>query len=136
MLPRTLRVTRAKNVGKTTRSKDRSQRHGVHSKATKTMGTYVPKISSKTQSLSGRAGKLLGRAKAAQFRNAVDEPVIPKRQVNEAIQATERVAFEGYRASSKQGRGTMKLAGSGKKQGDRSSRRGADFKRSGGQKRT
>jgi len=70
--------------------------------------------------MTGRAGKLLGRAGAAQVRGHSGHGKTP-----------EAVVFEGYRASSKQGKGTLKLGGSGKKQGKprtRSSKRGAAFK--------
>ncbi len=83
--------------------------------------------------MTGRAEKLLGRAGAAQVRGHSGhgkKPIgVPK--------TPEAVVFEGYRASSKQGKGTLKLGGSGKKQGKprtRSSKRGATFKASGRKK--
>ena len=92
---------------------------------------YQPKAGSKIQTLSGRAGKLLGRAGAAHLR-------VDRGQGNKAVgvrKSPETVVFEGHRASSKQGKGTLKLGGTGKKkQGkpqNRSSKRGAAFKAKG-----
>ncbi len=136
MLPRILRVTRAKNIRKIASSKDQGKRHVTTNKVTKPTGTFTPKISSEAQSLSGRASKLLGRAGAAQLRGA-DRTEVQKGKVGGTAKPQESIVFEGYRASSKQGKGTMKLGSSGKKQGKprtRSSRRGAEFKRSGGKK--
>ena len=85
------------------------------------------------QSLTGRAGKLLGRAGAAQFRNSQEQGHKSLR----VRKSPEAIVFEGYRASSKQGKGILKLKGAGKKQGKphgRSSRRGAAFKASGRKK--
>ena len=97
----------------------------------------MPKVSSEARSMSGRAGKLLGRAGAAQLGGVRDRTAVSKSEAGEITKSRDPVVFEGYRASSKQGKGTMKLGGSGKKQGQprtRSSRRGAEFKRSGGKK--
>lgn len=137
MLPRILRVTRAKNIRKTASSKEQGKRHVTVDRATKPTRIFTRKISSEAQSLSGRAGKLLGRAGAAQIRGVGDRPVVRKGKVGGMAKPQEPVVFEGYRASSKQGKGTMKMGGSGKKQGKprtRSSRRAAEFKRSGGKK--
>ena len=137
MLPRILRVTRAKNIRKTTSSKDGGKRYHRGARATKAAGDYTPKVSSKAQSLSGRAGKLLGHAGAAQFRGAGDTTGVSKNQAGGIMKSGESIFFEGYRASSKQGKGTMKMGGSGNKQGkprSRSSRRGSEFKRLGGKK--
>ena len=137
MLPRILRVTRAKHVGKTTRTKDRGKGHNSQDRAAIPAGSYTPKVSSKAQSLSGRASKLLGRAKAAQLRGKVDGLAAPKSKIDGITNPSDSMVFEGYRASSKQGKGTIKFGSSGKKRGNprtRSSRRGADFKRSGGKK--
>jgi nucleolar protein 12 len=137
MLPRILRVTRAKNIRKTASSKDKGKRHVTVGMAIKPTGTFTRKVSSEAQSLSGRAGKLLGRAGAAQIHGTRDRKTVRKGKVGEMAKPQELMVFEGYRASSKQGKGTMKMGGSGKKQGKprtRSSRRGAEFKRSGGKK--
>ena len=133
LLPRLLRVTRAKNASKTnSRQKDerRPEYNPVHSQ---TPSGYQPKITPQVQSLTGRAGKLLGRAGAAQFRNSQE-----KGQKSLGVKKSpEAVVFEGYRASSKQGKDILKQKGSGKKQAKphgRSSRRGAAFKANGRKK--
>ena len=137
MLPRVLRVTRAKNIKKNAASKDQGKRHNTGERASKSAGNYTPKLSSESQSLAGRAGKLLGRAGAAHFHGTGDRLAGSKSEVETITTAKEPIVFEGYRASNKHGKGIMKLGGSGKKQGKprtRSSRRGAEFKRSGGKK--
>lgn len=61
---------------------------------------------------------MLGRAGAAQL-------------VGGIAKTPEAIVFEGYRASAKQGKGGLKIGGSGKKHGKprtRSSKRGAEFK--------
>ena len=129
MLPRILRVTRAKNIQKTS-SRQGPERRSMKSSLTESgSGTYRPKIPSDVQSMSGRAGKLLGRAGAARYRGSGDS----REKRTGVSKSPEAIVFEGYRASSKQGKGTLKLGGSGKKQGKprtRSSKRGAAFKAS------
>ena len=136
MLPRILRVTRAKDPKKTASySKPSNGSKKDAQPATEHRG-YAPKVSSQTQSLLGRAGKLLGRAGVAQF-NSADKGRRPDKKINGIAKTPEDIVFEGYRASSRQGKGTLKLGGSGKKQGKprtRSSKRGAAFKASGGKK--
>ena len=135
MLPRILRVTRAKNIRKTTGSKDQGKHHDRRERARKSVAKYALKVSSEAQSLSGRAGKLLGRAGAARVQSAGDRPAGSKSEVDTIPKTQEPIVFEGYRASSKQSKGTMKLGG--RKQGKprtRSSRRGAEFKLSGAKK--
>lgn len=131
MLPRVLRVSRAKrSSANTSRTNKPPHRNGVDSTSSH---IYRPKISSKTQSLSGRAQKLLGNAGAANLRMFQGARTLPSELGADASTRATRVVFEGHRASSKQSRGTIKLGGSGKKQGKprtRSSRRGAAFKAS------
>ncbi|KZF23811.1 hypothetical protein L228DRAFT_246658 [Xylona heveae TC161] len=129
LLPRKLRVVRAKAMKKKATAKNSSAK--VNSKA-----IYNPKLTPEQKSLQGRAGKLLGRAGAAKMKNgdsgnAKQRPVVPR--------PPESFVFEGYRASNKSGKQGLKLGGSGKKKGKprtRSSRRGTAWKASGGQKRT
>ena len=98
------------------------------------------------RSMQGRAGKLLGRAGATQLRR--DGNKTPKRQRLEdkgeergeekrEIKPPESFVFEGYRAKSNQGNAGLKLGGSGKRKGkprNRSAKRGAAWKASGGKK--
>ncbi|KAL8768685.1 MAG: hypothetical protein Q9209_005103 [Squamulea sp. 1 TL-2023] len=135
LLPRLLRVTRAKKMTKSALTKSQPGRKVDDVTASK--GSYVPKVDSAAQSLSGRAGKLFGRAGAASLRGRKG---LNGRSSGKAgsstVKTPEQIVFEGYRASSKQGKGA-KIGGSEKKQGKpgtRSSRRGAAFKAKGGKK--
>ncbi|KAI4177952.1 MAG: hypothetical protein LQ343_000036 [Gyalolechia ehrenbergii] len=137
LLPRILRVTRAKKMTKTSTRKSQHNSKVRETRSTVSEARYIPKTDASARSLSGRAGKLFGRAGAAQVKGqaSLGDKQSPKGPGGVA-QGPEQVVFEGYRASSKQGRGA-KLGGSGKKQGKprtRSSRRGAAFKAKGGRK--
>ena len=140
MLPRLLRVTRAKNIRKTA-SYTESNRVTKQSSQTRRDEQHKLKPSSKKQSVVGRAGKLLGRAGAAQLRTADDKKaggVRVKKNLFGVSKTPEAIVFEGYRASRKEGKGALKLGGLSKKHGKpqtRSSKRGAAFKASGGKKR-
>ncbi|KAL9585653.1 MAG: hypothetical protein Q9212_001390 [Teloschistes hypoglaucus] len=130
LLPRALRVTRAKKLTKNA-SKRPSQK-GASGADNRSNAKDVAKINPTTQSLSGRAGKLFGRAGAAHMKRKAD---VDGGRVQIA-RTPEQVVFEGYRASRKAG-GGAKIGGSGKRQGKprtRSSRRGAAFKAKGGKK--
>ena len=133
LLPRTLRVTRAKNASKTNSRLNPEQRSDRKLVRSQNSSGYQPKVSSQLQSLEGRAGKLLGRAGAAQYRgNGEKQTKFP--QIGKV---SKPVVFEGYRAKSREGKGPLKLAGAGNKKGkpsNRSSRRGAAFKASGKRK--
>ena len=138
MLPRILRVTRAKSLRKTASYIDNTKA-GKKSSQRLEKESYKQKVSSEAQSLSGRAGRLLGRAGAAHLRSTDRGDARSTNmgeRMNSISKTPEAVVFEGYRASNK---GTLKSGGgSGKKQGKprtRSSKRGAAFKASGGQKR-
>jgi len=129
MLPRPLRVTRAK---KFTKIASQKRPDGLGMKK----AIFNPKISSDRQTMQGRVGKLLGRAGAAQVLHGkarVDARVT--KGGKPTMRAPEDFVFEGHRASGNQGKGSMKLGGSGKQGGkprSRSSKRGAAFKASGG----
>lgn len=148
MLPRVLRVTRAKAIKKTAnavqhaRIVQRPQPGGASNPNNAPI--YNPKMSAQQQSLQGRAGKLLGRAGAAQFRKREGPRIAGDRITKSGIEgigkSPEAIVFEGYRASAKAGRPKdLKLGGKGggKKTGkpkNRSSKRGTDWKKSGGKK--
>ncbi|KAL8907590.1 MAG: hypothetical protein Q9207_001327 [Kuettlingeria erythrocarpa] len=137
LLPRMLRVTRAKKITKTATQKSHPGIPPGGTKPTLSTARYSPK-DPVAQSMSGRAAKLLGRAGAAQWKR-------PKSNMNNkhsmrgpgnVPKAPEQVVFEGYRASSKPSRAAGP-GGSRKEQGNprtRSSRRGAEFKAKGGRK--
>lgn len=143
MLPRVLRVVRAKAMAKTalasqraTPKPQRPQPGG--SSNPNNQAIYNPKMSAQQQSLQGRASKLLGKAGAAQFNKRENEGK-PPRPGMEGLKTPEHVVMEGYRASAKNGKPKdLKFGKGGKKAqgkpGGRSSKRGGDWKKSKGKK--
>ncbi|KAG9242507.1 hypothetical protein BJ878DRAFT_167042 [Calycina marina] len=122
MLPRVLRVTRAKSIGKTSNALA-ANRSRIITKTTKPREKakiYNPKISSAVSSMEGRAGKLLGRAGAAQLKkregSGANTMAIGNRgdaqkgrgasggAIQGITRTPESIVFEGYRASAKNGR--------------------------------
>ena len=105
MLPRTLRVTRAKNAKKTksaTRTEGPSIQNAVSTK-------HRPKVPSEVQSLTGR--KLLGRAGAANLRAPRGQQRLPFRSGNGVARSSGSISFEGFRASSSQDKRTQRKTG-------------------------
>ena len=129
-LPRILRVTRAKNIKKATGHKGAKATSKQNLSSTT---SYNAKVPATVQSLSGRAGKLLGRAGAAQLRVAGDKRNSSNKTTNIA-KSPESIVFEGYRASRQQGKLGKVVKGQPSKPKNRSSRRGADFKAKGKKK--
>ncbi|KAL3417577.1 RNA recognition domain-containing protein [Phlyctema vagabunda] len=151
MLPRVLRVVRAKAVRKTALASQQARpaRPIVNNSGNANRTPiYNPKMTPQQSSLQGRAGKLLGRAGAAQFgkRDAAEEKqrdIRPARNTEksglEGLKTPESIVFEGYRASAKSGKPKdLKMGGGGgKKKGKprtRSSKRASDWKKGGGKK--
>jgi nucleolar protein 12 len=151
MLPRVLRVVRAKAVKKTERAFAASRADSRSSKQNSSKERiYNPKVTSELSSLKGRASKLLGRAGAAQLNkkgaSGANGTVMGKRASGAAngteivMKTPESIVFEGYRASSKNGRPKdLKLGGKGggKKQGKprtRSTKRASEWKKGAGKK--
>lgn len=113
MLPRTLRVSRAKDPRKTALAVERNVKtrlEGPNSRDSKSKSTkHKPKITPEQQSQAGRAGKLFGRAAAAEqrygFRDEGRHSTQRKEPAeNGAFKTPEQIVFEGRRASSKDGR--------------------------------
>lgn len=164
MLPRILRVVRAKAMRKTAIASE-NRRERPDSKSSSNGGgkpqIYNPKISSQVSSLQGRAGKLLGRAGAAQFKkregrgggSGANQTAMGDRSGSgdkrgrgngnglEGMKTPESIVFEGYRASAKSGKPKdlkMGGGGGGKKKGKprtRSSKRATEWKKGGGKKK-
>lgn len=161
MLPRPLRVSRCKAPHKTARAQEAKQaKFNFASKPTpsKAAGAYVPKPTPETQTLSGRAQKLLGKSAAAKVAHearlkekkskaarrerrdgprargsgANDTAVGPKGAMDQ-FKSPEDIVFEGRRASSKDGKPRdLKLKGQrGKKSDPRKKRRNAKESRGG-----
>ncbi|KAF7880578.1 uncharacterized protein EAF02_007424 [Botrytis sinoallii] len=146
MLPRVLRVVRAKAQHKQVSSRPTARQP----KSSKTSQVYNPKVDPNQASLQGRATKLLGKAGGAKFKKTgANDTTLGSRgdkQVSgngeaksgmAGIKAPESFVFEGYRASASKGKPKdLKLGGKGggKKKGKprtRSSNRGAEWKKRG-----
>ncbi|KAH7412400.1 hypothetical protein BKA64DRAFT_615658 [Cadophora sp. MPI-SDFR-AT-0126] len=147
MLPRVLRVVRAKAVRKTANAAAAVRSDSRNAGNSNKLRIYQPKTTSEMSSLQGRAGKLLGKAGAAQLKkkdaaSGANGIVMGKkgdRKVVEGITRTpESIVFEGYRASSKNGRPKdLKMDRSKKGKGkpkSRSSTRASSWRKAGGKK--
>ncbi|KAK4229089.1 putative nucleolar protein 12 [Podospora fimiseda] len=158
MLPRALRVTRCKAPHKTARALEAKEvRQAAERKASdKRSGksAYVPKVTPEAQTLAGRAGKLLGRAGAAQLvgkgkkgkKGERSGKPISKSEILEksGIKPPEDFVFEGRRASEKDGKPKdLKFKGARsskdkkgyKKPGGKGAARAAKWRAGGGEKK-
>ncbi|KAI8958715.1 hypothetical protein F5Y11DRAFT_335396 [Daldinia sp. FL1419] len=113
MLPRVLRVSRAKDPRKTALAMERATKaklEGLQNQDKKSKSTkHKPKTTPEQQSQAGRAGKLLGRAAAARQRHGVKGEGKPRKDrkeatITDAFKSPEQIIFEGRRASEKDGR--------------------------------
>lgn len=105
MLPRILRVTRARNTKSVAIRKERPLLRNAHS--TK----FRQRIPSQFQSSKGRAHRLLGRAGAAKLQATEGQQKASSISVSGVAKSPESMVFEGFRASGGQGKGTLKMAG-------------------------
>lgn len=131
LLPRKLRVVRAKGI-----KRNAKKATSTSNKSGNPNDIYIPKISDQQKSMQGRAGKLLGRAAAAQIRHDRKPSSTSGPRNKLPFKSPESFVFEGHRASSKQGTSGLKLGGKkkGGKPKTRSSKRGAAWKAGGGKK--
>lgn len=137
MLPRKLRVTRAKDPRKTNQAIERtkSKFNNANSNGNDRRGgkggklsqrgaaTYVPKMTPDQQAAAGRAGKLFGRRGNA---NGAGNG-LPS-----GVKAPEKIIFEGRRASSRDALPKdlkKKIKTKKARPTTRSARRGADWKK-------
>ncbi|KAI1386701.1 uncharacterized protein F4822DRAFT_324579 [Hypoxylon trugodes] len=114
MLPRALRVSRAKDPRKTALAVERTVKaklEGANENDKKSKSTkHKPKITSEQLSQAGRAGKLLGRAAAARqrsgFKGSQSRHFKAREETitGEGFKTPEQIVFEGRRASQKDGR--------------------------------
>ncbi|KAL9012274.1 MAG: hypothetical protein Q9173_002949 [Seirophora scorigena] len=136
LLPRLLRVTRAKKMTKAATHNPGPGGVG-QAMSPSSKARYAPRVDPVAHSMSGRAAKLFGRAAAAHLKDRGGPYRTPVTKGPGGVsKAPEQVIFEGHRASSKYSRGT-KAGGSEKMRGKpqtRSGRRGAEFKAKGGKK--
>lgn len=135
MLPRILRVTRAKNIDKTTSGAREPKGTLLSRGANNTI--HIAKPDPQKQSLSGRAGKLFGRAGAAKLRGTGSNTTTlgqrgSMKSTNDGTKTSTAAppVFEGYRASSAGKKGVKVVPRKGKPQ-SRSSKRGSAFKSGG-----
>ncbi|KAI4769806.1 hypothetical protein E4T45_14243, partial [Aureobasidium sp. EXF-8846] len=105
MLPRKLRVTRAKTIKRNVKPGS----NAVKAPGATSKGIYNPKADPVMQSNMGRAGKLLGRAAAAQVQKGKPIGGTPQ-----GFKTPESFIFEGHRAQAGNGKSGLKLGGSGK----------------------
>ncbi|PKS10529.1 hypothetical protein jhhlp_002282 [Lomentospora prolificans] len=135
LLPRNLRVTRAKNPQKTAQAM--KKRILVPSNASATPGSakYKPKVTPEEQSMAGRASKLLGVAGAARKVRGGKKGSTARYDSKSSadLKTPEEIVFEGKRASAKDGvkfgkRPKFRKAGPKKLQGKRA-QRAADWKK-------
>ncbi|GAB7365142.1 hypothetical protein MBLNU230_g6230t1 [Neophaeotheca triangularis] len=154
LLPRKLRVTRAKAQKRNVKPGQSGRPGGFAQSKAKETG-YKRKITPQEASHLGRAGKLLGKAAAAQQAKTATKPARFATGANSGavgeskppgIKGPEAFVFEGHRASVRQGKSGLKLGGkkgggaAGKNKGGkpagRSAKRGAAFKKDGGKKKS
>lgn len=114
MLPRNLRVTRAKDPRKTAQAVERVRAKANASNTARTGSVYNPKKDPNQQAAAGRANKLFGRSGAAGLPDGIKPP--------------SHIIFEGRRASSRDALPKdlkMKQKGKGKGKKGRPTNRGA-----------
>ncbi|VUC19880.1 unnamed protein product [Clonostachys rosea] len=136
MLPRALRVTRAKDPRKTAQAQKRiaDSGKGINGDAKNTK--YRKKLTPEELSMGGRAAKLLGRSGAAAERRKARVTDDKKDDVSSTVLKTpEEIVFEGTRASVRTGaakgkRLSKKLRGKkGSQPTGRGARRAAEWKK-------
>ncbi|KAF1986195.1 hypothetical protein K402DRAFT_377905 [Aulographum hederae CBS 113979] len=156
LLPRPIRVTRAKAIKRST-----IRKNAAADPTRNPDSGYKRKLTGQEQSMRGRAGKLLGKAGAAKMVKGEEVSSGGREErksdggdggerkgglkgPNGAIRAPESFIFEGHRASSKQGKSGFKLGGKktksksagkpGGKPGGRAAKRSSAWKAGGGKK--
>ena len=121
MLPRILRVTRAKDMKNAASHKERqSFRRGAE------LNKYSSRIPAQIKSSTGRAHKLLGRSGAAKLRAMEGRTMSSSNSVG--VNSPESIVFEGFRASRRRGRGSLRIAG---RKHSKPSNRSKEFKAKG-----
>ncbi|RSM13911.1 Nucleolar protein 12 [Fusarium oligoseptatum] len=104
MLPRKLRVTRAKDPRKTALAQERAKAKAVATNGAPKSTKYKYKATPEEQSMAGRTSKLLGRSAAIQQRHGKRPSKGSSEEVPnplDEIKTPEQVIFEGRRASSR-----------------------------------
>ncbi|KFA71507.1 hypothetical protein S40288_08327 [Stachybotrys chartarum IBT 40288] len=128
MLPRKLRVTRAKDPRKTSLAQERSRAKSNAAGGATRDTKYKRKVTAEELSLAGRAGKLLGRAGAAQQRRASRGPRQHTAAAPGEIKTPEQIVFEGTRASANDRQAKRPRLGKDARNG-RGARRATEWKK-------
>lgn len=160
MLPRPLRVSRCKAPHKTARAQEAKQaKFNFATRPAKKgakAGEYVPKPTPETQTLSGRASKLLGKSAAAKAAHearlkekkgrrqerrgpgageratGANDVAVGAKGAMDKFRSPEDIVFEGRRASSKDGKPKdLKFKGQKGKKSDPRKKRNAKDSRGG-----
>lgn len=140
MLPRELRVTRAKDPRKTAQAVERARSKADVADGASRSTKYRAKATPEEQAAAGRTRKLLGRSAAAKQRRPGRRSFAPAARDGEAaegIKTPEAIIFEGRRASSKDGlpkdlkmgKKNKKKAGRPMRPQNRSAKRAAAWKK-------
>ncbi|GFP52369.1 hypothetical protein ACSS6W_003586 [Trichoderma asperelloides] len=106
MLPRALRVTRAKDPRKTALAVERARSKADNADGASRSTKYKPKATPEEQAAAGRTRKLLGRSAAAKQRfggRKSFSSAAKGAEAGDGIKSPERIIFEGRRASAKDG---------------------------------
>jgi nucleolar protein 12 len=105
MLPRTLRVTRAKDPRKTAQAVERNRSKADVVDGASRSTKYKPKATPEQQAAAGRSRKLLGLSAAAKQRfggkRSSYSHAAKGVETADGIKTPERIIFEGRRASSR-----------------------------------
>ncbi|KAI0525838.1 hypothetical protein F5B22DRAFT_256051 [Xylaria bambusicola] len=111
MLPRALRVSRAKDPRKTALAMERTAKSATGTGAKSKNTKYTPKITPEQQSRAGRAGRLLGRSAAVKHQRELkgDRQKLrvrkdQRQEIDNGIKPPEQFIFEGRRASARDGK--------------------------------
>ncbi|KAH7170809.1 hypothetical protein EDB81DRAFT_776725 [Dactylonectria macrodidyma] len=101
MLPRALRVTRAKDPRKTALAQERSKAKSAATNGATKSTKYKAKATPEQQSMAGRTGKLLGRSAAVQQRHGKRPQKTDGSEAPTTIKTPEQFVFEGRRATTR-----------------------------------
>lgn len=111
MLPRALRVTRAKDPRRTANAQERLKEKMIAASHDSKSTKYKKKLTPEEKSMAGRAGRLLGRSAAATQGRKTKGPnhragsgSWSKERAMDGMKTPEQIVFEGTRASSSAGR--------------------------------
>lgn len=134
MLPRILRVVRAKPVKNTTLAQAAvKQNRRQNAKVPDKSNIYNPKVTSEEASLKGRASRLLGKAGASKLKSSgANDTPMGARGIAGIAKTPEKIIFEGHRATMKSGKPNLNGKKGGGKPKTKGAKRAATWKKNGG----